>query len=222
MDKILVAKGENFDSNLLISSLKRMAIDSKESVKVIQGHNMEYIDDGIKKESFFIGQVVNENNKMPGIMTIEDRDLWVVGTVDEKSVLNSKILEDYLNEENRLKVYENPSLLLKYLIPYGDKTIERLFIDYRINSIYSILDTSLDKTSLHFRATYNAIGYIGKKDGVTYFSNSKEIMEYLGIDYKVYRRLESISKFYPGLSIFSGICLSSIENEALKQIKVST
>ena len=146
MNKImLVAKG-NFDSKKLISALQSMILDpSSETVKVVQGYGMKYVSDEgtfykpetIGKENFFMGQIIDRKleDDFPGVITIEKnkrskKDYWLFGALNNEQVRKSTIVDDLIrkhpdkmNKEDKIKIYKNPELLLRYIFLYEDDSI---------------------------------------------------------------------------------------------------
>ena len=235
MNRIILVSEGNFDSDKLINSLRRMILDpEKETIKVVNIHDMEYIakDGSIKTQSFFMGQIVLKDDKdFPRYITFEDENgiqikaFYIAGFLDEQDVLNSTIIEDLIsNEQDRSIVRNNPSLLLNYLLDKGVEDISDILNEYKINGAYSVLDYSSEKPTFYFGTTGRLVAYTDKLPKyldedytVSYYTNSREILEYLGVDYGTCTRLEKKSSYYPtGFSVFSEVLLSYAEKERNK------
>lgn len=247
MSKILLVAEGNYDSDKLINALQRMVIDSeKEIVRVLEIHEMKYRKDDLTtgSQSFFMGQIVsNEDKNFPSYVYYEDengmqiKEYYLAGILDEQRVLKSGIIENVIdNEEDRNKVRNNPILLLYYLLKNGEENIDKCLREYGINGAYSILDSNLDypidtgkenhtNPIFYFKTTNNLVGYTDSmpkypEEGhnVSYYTNSREIMDYLGLNYFSLTSLEKESRYYPkGFNMFSGTFLSYVENEANKK-----
>ena len=247
MNKIILVAEGNYDSDKLINALQRMVIDSeKEIVRVVEIHEMKYRKDDLTTgtQSFFMGQIVsNEDKNFPSYVYYEDengmqiKEYYLAGILDEQRVLKSGIIEDVIdNEEDRNKVRNNPILLLYYLLKNGEENIDKCLRKYGINGAYSILDPNLDypidtgkvnhtNPIFYFKTTNNLVGYTDSmpkypREGhnVSYYTNSREIMDYLGLNYFSFTSLEKKSRYYPkGFNMFSGAFLSYVENEANKE-----
>ncbi|MBR4830691.1 MAG: hypothetical protein IKZ96_02880 [Bacilli bacterium] len=250
MNKILLVAEGNYDSDKLINALQRMVIDpKKEMVRAIEIHDMEYRKDDLTTgtQSFFMGQIVSNEDinypNYPGYVFYEDengmqiKEYYLSGILDEQRVLDSGIIEDVIdNEEDRIKVRNNPSLLLYYLLKNGEENVENQLREYGINGAYSVLDPNPDypidtgkenhdNPIFYFRTTHNLVGYTDKMPkypneghSVSYYTNSREIMDYLGLSYFSFKKLEKKSRYYPnGFNVFSGTFLSYVENEANKK-----
>ena len=195
-------------------------------------------------QSFFMGQIVSNEDinypNYPGYVFYEDengmqiKEYYLSGILDEQRVLESGIIEDVIdNEEDRNKVRNNPVLLLYYLLKNGEENIDKCLREYGINGAYSILDPNLDypidtgkvnhtNPIFYFKTTNNFVGYTDSmpkypEEGhnVSYYTNSREIMDYLGLNYFSFTSLEKKSRYYPkGFNMFSGTFLSYVENEA--------
>lgn len=232
MNRIILVSEGNFDSDKLINSLRRMILDSeKETIKVVNIHDMEYMskDGSTKTQSFFMGQIVPKDDKnFPRYITYEDengiqtKDFYIAGFLDEQAVLNSTIIKDLISDEqDRSIVRNNPSLLLNYLLDNGVEDISHILNEYKINGAYSVLDYSSDKPTFYFGTTGRLVAYSDKlpkypdeDHTVSYYTNSREVMEYLGVDYGTCTRLEKKSRYYPtGCSLFSEVFLSYAEKE---------
>ena len=191
-----------------------------------------------------MGQIVsNEDKNFPSYVYYEDengmqiKEYYLAGILDEQRVLKSGIIEDVIdNEEDRNKVRNNPILLLYYLLKNGEENIDKCLREYGINGAYSILDPNLDypidtgkvnhtNPIFYFKTTNNLVGYTDSmpkypREGhnVSYYTNSREIMDYLGLNYFSFTSLEKKSRYYPkGFNMFSGAFLSYVENEANKE-----
>lgn len=239
MNKIVLVAEGKFDCEKLIKSLRRMIIDpGKESISVINIRDDEYKEkDGtIKIQSFFMGQIVPKDDRNSNIyITFEDengmqiKEYYISGFLDDESVLNSTIIEDLISsEQDRTIIRNNPSLLLKYLLDMGEENIGRTLNDYGINGVYSVLNDSAwveNKPDFYFGTTGSLIGYTdtmpkypSEDHTVSYYTNSREVLEYLGVDYRPFIKLEKKSRYYPdGFSMFSGIFLSHVEKDRMNK-----
>ncbi len=238
MNRIMLVAVGNYDSKKLISSLQSMILNpEEETVKVIQGRDMEYItQEGtytkppvIGKQSFFMGQIVKKDQSdFPSIVEYKGHDMWVSGILNEQEVLDSSVIRDFVeSKEEREKVRKNPNLILNYLAQEKDKTIIDLLIDYRIHGMYSVLNLSPKYPCLTIRTTYDCPSFVGYdyNSGVNYFCNSKEVLDQLKAEnVYLHRRYDKVSSYYPYGRGYTGAELYEYEDrkKVLEKIKFTT
>ena len=239
MNKImLIAKG-NFDSKKLISALQSMILDpSSETVKVVQGYGMKYVSDEgtfykpktIGKENFFMGQIIDKNveDDFPGVITIEKnkrskKDYWLFGALNDEQVRKSTIVDDLIrkhpdkmNKEDKIKIYKNPELLLRYLFLYEDDSIINVLNEYGIRGMYSILGLDKDYPAFKVETTREWIFFDGysREYNADFYCNSKEVLDSLGIESHISSRYDKFRGYYPyGRSYSGGECVDFLERK---------
>lgn len=234
MSKIVLVADGQFDSNKLCTALKRMVIDpSKEVVDIIQYKDVEYVNDEGQncKRDFFMGQIKDrEEKEAPRIITYKDdngveKNVLFFGIVNAEKVLNSDIIDKLVDEEDKGRIYDNPNLLLSYLyekIDAGklDETILSKRMDiylylvrYNVDGIYSFIDMNPNCTRFIFQNKLLRFCYAHVAlDKTRVLCSSKEVMNYLGLNYSEYGDI-SINSSY-GLinrNCSSFNCFSSLE-----------
>jgi hypothetical protein len=228
MNRIIFVADGRFDSKKIISALQKMILNPElETVKVLQGQNMEYtIEEGsytrepiIGKRSFIMAQIVEKGKKsLPDVVSFRNSkgkkcEYWVSGILDREKVLDSGIINDFVTTKcAKQQVLENPDLILKYLVK-EDRSIEEILREYNIEGIYSILDLDSKYPCFTTRSTLNTICYTSAGDG--YICNCKDVFDYLCLKYSTNKRYNDVIQLYPYGRNYS--CASIPKDDEIKE-----
>lgn len=202
MNKIMVvARGEDINTHKIISSLNSMILDpSKEIVSCFYVKDLEinyrniFGERRCYEDNTFMAQIVEKGKEIYPLHFTYKRDdesdpieIVVCGVFDEEQVKSSDEIKRYFKDENiRELIYSDPKNFPKYICDvYKHESIEWVFreIDstmliYRLSNYPFCLFFSNGKTGC----------YVGEEEDVEYYSNSREVLENMGIKFSYHQR----------------------------------
>ncbi len=202
MNKIMVvARGKNIDTYKIISSLQSMILDSsKEIVSSFYANDMEFNYRNLfgtnyhDEDNTFMAQIVEKGKETyPLHFSYKNKDMTepvemvICGVFDEEQVKSSNTIEkNFEDEEIRNLMNSDIKNFPKYIcdasnhesIEWCFRGIDSTMIVYRLSHYPYCVFFSYGKTGC----------YIGEKNDVEYYSNSKEVLENMGIKCVYFQR----------------------------------
>lgn len=211
MNKILVvARGKNIDQYKIINSLQKMILDPKnERISCFYANEVQYdytlfFEKMHEEENVFMAQIVDKNDKsypldfsLKNEEKSNNRHLVISGYFDEEQVKESGMIEKVFEDEDiREKVYNNLSNLPKYLCNElkEPKSLEYFFRG--IDSMISVIRLDYPFFSLHSGG--KTIVFEAYNNDTSYYSNSREVIEDLGLKWYPEKRFYTITGYSTG------------------------